>query len=53
MTGAMYNLKPDSIDVALGDEVSLDSDGGRVLKVALVKDVPAGARDRMEYIGRM
>ena len=53
MTGAMYNLRPDSIDVALGDEVSLDSEGGRVLRVALVKDVPADARDQMEYIGRL
>jgi hypothetical protein len=53
LTGAMYNLKPDAVDVSLGDRVSLDDDGGRVLRVALVADLPASARPELEYIGRM
>jgi len=53
LTGAMYNLKPDAVDVALGDEVSVGEKGNRTLKVALVRDIPTDARDKMEYIGRM
>ena len=53
LTGAMYNLKPDSVNATLGDQVSTTEDGTRVLRVSLVKDISEDSRSEMEYIGQI
>jgi len=51
LTGAMYNLRPENIDVGLSRAVGFDETGDSLaLAVVLLPDLPAIARDSLELI---
>ncbi|MGJ7462771.1 hypothetical protein ACR80S_16890 [Halomonas sp. MA07-2] len=53
LTGAMYNLTPDSINASLGESVASNSDGVSEITLVLVEDVPSHMRDKMQYLGKI
>ncbi|WP_240470546.1 PEGA domain-containing protein [Halomonas halocynthiae] len=53
LTGAMYNLTPNSINATLGEKVVTTEDGGSEITLVLIEDVPAEMRNKMKYIGQM
>ncbi|MEP4558495.1 hypothetical protein [Cobetia amphilecti] len=52
LTGAMYNLSPNDINASLDESVARAEDGGKVLNVVLLEDVPSRLRDELVLIGQ-
>ena len=50
-TGAMWNLRPDTVNRQLSESTAMDSETGLV--IVMKESVPAGLRSSMEYIGTM
>lgn len=53
LTGAMYNLTPDTLNTSLGESVASNADGDSEITLVLVEDVPSEMLDKMEYIGKI
>lgn len=53
LSGAMYNLTPDSINASLGESVATAEDGDSEITLVLVEDVPSHMLDKMQYLGKI
>ena len=53
LSGAMYNLSPDTINATLGESVATSDDGNSEITLVLVKDVPSHLLEQMEYLGQI
>lgn len=53
LTGAMYNLTPDSINASLGESVATTNDGDSEITLVLIEDVPNHMLDEMQYLGKI
>lgn len=53
LTGAMYNLSPDTLNASLGEEVASTTDSDTEITLVMVEDVPAHMVDKMEYLGKI
>jgi hypothetical protein len=53
LTGAMYNLSPDTLNASLGESVVANSESDSEITLVLVEDVPAYMVDKMEYLGKI
>lgn len=53
LTGAMYNLSPDTLNASLGESVATTGDSDTEINLVLVEDVPASMIDKMEYLGKI
>ncbi|WP_346795461.1 hypothetical protein R5M92_08385 [Halomonas sp. Bachu 37] len=52
LTGAMYNLTPDTLNASLGERVAT-TDGDTEITLVLVEDVPSHMLDKMQYLGKI
>lgn len=52
LTGAMYNLSPNEINASLNESVAKAEDGGKVLNIVLLEDVPSVLRDELVLVGK-
>lgn len=53
LTGAMYNLTPDSINASLGESVATTNDGDSEITLVLIEDVPNHLLNEMQYLGKI
>ncbi|QEA37687.1 hypothetical protein FGL86_00460 [Pistricoccus aurantiacus] len=53
LTGAMYNLSPDSLNISLGDNVVANDDGDSAITLVLMEDVPESLHSDMRYVGQL
>ncbi|MDN3552893.1 PEGA domain-containing protein [Halomonas almeriensis] len=53
LTGAMYNLSPDTINASLDESVATTEDGAQEISVVLIEDVPQEMRQDMQYLGKL
>lgn len=53
LTGAMYNLSPDTINASLGESIATTAKGNSEIKFVMIEDVPSHMRDDMQYIGNI
>lgn len=53
LTGAMYNLTPDTLNASLGESVATTSDGDSEITLVLIEDVPTHMLDEMQYLGKI
>ncbi|WP_075879481.1 hypothetical protein [Vreelandella massiliensis] len=53
LTGAMYNLSPDSLNASLGESVATTANGDSEITLVLVEDVPSHLLDDMQYLGQI
>ncbi|MGO3354364.1 MAG: hypothetical protein ACTILI_13460 [Halomonas sp.] len=53
LTGAMYNLTPDSINASLGESVATSNDGDSEITLVLIEDVPNHLLNEMQYLGQI
>ena len=53
LTGAMYNLSPDTVNASLGETVAKADDGNSEITLVLVEDVPSHMLDKMQYLGKI
>ncbi|MAL96304.1 MAG: hypothetical protein CME40_14610 [Haliea sp.] len=53
LTGAMYNLTPDTLNASLGEKVAKAEDGASEVTLVLIEDVPGHMRDQMQYLGQI
>lgn len=53
LTGAMYNLTPDTLNTSLGESVATADDGDSEITLVLVEDVPSHMLDKMQYLGKI
>ncbi|MGP9634881.1 hypothetical protein ACT3R7_17640 [Halomonas sp. AOP43-A1-21] len=53
LTGAMYNLSPDSINTTLGESVASNDSGDANITLVLIEDVPPNLLNDMQYIGKI
>lgn len=52
LTGAMYNLSPSEIDASLNESVAKAEDGGKLLNIVLLEDVPNYLHSELVLIGK-
>jgi hypothetical protein len=52
LTGAMYNLTPDTLNASLGESV-VTTDSDSEITLVLVEDVPNHMIDKMQYLGQI
>ncbi|UYO73595.1 hypothetical protein M0220_11970 [Halomonas qinghailakensis] len=53
LTGAMYNLTPDTLNASLGEGVATTTDGDSEITLVLIEDVPTHMLDEMQYLGKI
>lgn len=53
LTGAMYNLTPDTLNASLGESVATTTDGDSEITLVLIEDVPTHMLDEMQYLGKI
>ena len=53
LTGAMYNLTPDTLNATLGDSVAINSESESEITLVMIEDVPRHMRDKMQYLGKI
>lgn len=52
LTGAMYNLSPSEINASLNESVAKAEDGGKVLNIVLLEDLPNHLQSELVLIGK-
>lgn len=52
ITGAMYNLSPSEIDASLNESVAKAEDGGKLLNIVLLEDLPSYLHSELVLIGK-
>ncbi|MEA3250589.1 MAG: hypothetical protein U9Q35_03265 [Pseudomonadota bacterium] len=52
LTGAMYNLSPSEINASLNESVATAEDGGKVLNIVLLQDLPSNLQSELVLIGK-
>ncbi|WP_136069331.1 hypothetical protein [Modicisalibacter radicis] len=52
LTGAMYNLSPSEINASLDESVARAEDGGKVLNIVLLEDLPSHLQSELVLIGK-
>jgi hypothetical protein len=53
LSGAMYNLSPDTLNASLGESVATTADGDAEITLVLIEDVPVHLLDEMQYLGKI
>ena len=53
LTGAMYNLTPDTLNASLGESVATTENGESEITLVLIEDVPTHMLDEMQYLGKI
>jgi len=53
LTGAMYNLTPDTLNASLGENVATTAEGESEITLVLIEDVPTHMLDEMQYLGKI